>query len=229
MLIVIFYALLIGSLWIMITLKKNTLNKKSQKKEILIKCGASLGIVYLLFLSQRIFYLQGWPTGIRYDFPGKLGEMFAILILVTASMKLLSELSTGRILTLSFKAVYCLLFLLVIIQNNFFFPIRESAQQNAQKTILFTQNLMQVKEKTSSHPDYPIIFQSFNVLDFEPVYSLNFFLRAYKVQNKTMLKINGYTSQSFSDKSLEKSLTLGLEETSINGGFGGIRAITEHR
>ena len=222
LMIAISYAFIVFGITITAVLQKNTTKQmKNSVKKILIRCVAYLGCIYLIFLSQRLFYIQEWPTGIRYDFPGKLGEMFTLIILIDACLQLFNELNVRRYIMVCFKIGYCLSFSVLILQNNYFFDLRESARNNAQRTILFTQHVNRIKEETSFHPDYPIVFQSFNYLDFEPILSMKYFLQAYRVPNKILLNVNGYTSQSFPENTFEKGLALKLEQTSMNGGWVG--------
>ena len=222
LMIAISYVFIIFGLTITTVFQKNAANQiKNNVRKILIRCAAYLGCIYLIFLSQRIFYAQGWPTGLRYDFPGKLGEMFTLIFLIGACLQLFNELNVKRFVTLSFKFGYCILFSVLIIQNNYFFESRESARINAQRTNLFTKHINQIKEEVSFHPDYPIVFQSFEVLDYEPIFSTKYFLQANKVPNKIMLNANGYASQSFLENTLEKTLATKIEQTSLNGGWVG--------
>jgi len=222
LMIAVSYAFIIFGTTIITVLQKNVNRQvKNSVIKILMRCVAYLGCIYLFFLSQRLFYVQGWPTGMRYDLPGKLGEMFTLIILIDACTQLFNELNVGRSVTLFFKIGYCLLFIVIIFQNNYFFSSRESAQNNVQRTTHFTQHINQIKEETSSHPDYPVIFESFNVIDYEPILSMKYFLQANKVPNKILLNMNGYSSQSFSENTPDKSMALKLEQTSKNGGWIG--------
>jgi hypothetical protein len=201
--------------------KYSTDQLKNNNQKILKRCVAYLGCIYLIFLSQRLFYIQRWPTGIRYDFPGKLGEMFTLIILIEACLKLFKEFNVRKFIVDFFKIGYCFLFFFVIFENNCFLGLQKSAQENVQRTALFTDHINQIKEIASSYPDHAIVFQSFDAMDFEPILSIKYFLEAYNVHNKTYLKLNSYNSGSFSEGTRENSLALILEQTSKNGGWVG--------
>ena len=220
--IAISYAIIVFGLSIIVIFQKNkTKQIINNVRKILIKSVVYMGCVYLIFLSQRVFYAKGWPTGLRYDFPGKLAEMFTLIILITACLQLFKELNASKLLTPIFVFGYCLFFVVIIIQNNYFFESKGYARNNAQRTTLFTQHINQIKDEVAFHPEYPIIFQSYDVFDYEPVFSTKYFFQAYQVPNKVMVNINGYTSQSFPENSLEYSLASKLEKTSVNGGWVG--------
>jgi len=222
LMIAISYAIIVFGLSIIIIFQKNkTKQTKNNVRKILIQCVVYMGCVYLIFLSQRVFYAQGWPTGLRYDFPGKLAEMFTLIILITACLKLFKEMNTNKLLIPIFICGYYIFFVVIIIQNNYFFESKEYARNNAQRTTLFTQHINQIKDEVASHPEYPIIFQSYDVLDYEPVFSTKYFFQTYQVPNKVMVNINGYTSQSFPENSLGFSLASKLEQTNVNGGWVG--------
>lgn len=222
LMIAISYAIIVFGLSIIVFFQKDKSKQiKNNVRKILIKCVVYMGCVYLIFISQRIFYAQGWPTGLRYDFPGKLAEMFTLVILITACLQLFKEVSANKLLTPILIFGYCLFFVIIIIQNNYFFESKEYARNNAQRTTLFTQHINQIKDEVASHPEYPIIFQSYDELDYEPVFSVKYFFQTYQIPNKVMVNILGYTSQSFPKNSLGYSLASKLEQTSANGGWVG--------
>jgi hypothetical protein len=218
--IAISYALIIGGLSGQVSLLKNTPGQVKQNTyHIVLKCLIYIGCVYLLFLSQRVFYAQGWPTGLRYDFPGKLGEMFTLIILINTILEIFSILKTEKFTTLLFKCGYCCLFFITMVQNKYFAYSREYARDNVARTTHFSQYIQRIKRETSPHPDYPIIFQTYAELDFEPIFSTRYFLLANDMPNKVSIQMVDYSSQSFEENTLGRSLASKLEQTSQNGGW----------
>jgi hypothetical protein len=220
LIIAISYAFVMFGLSASYFIQKNTnIQVKKNIQKIVIRCIVYLGCIYLIFLSQRVFYAQAWPTGLRYDFPGKLGEMFTLIVLIDACLQLFKQLNAKEFSSQIFKYGYSFLFFLLIIQNNNFSYSKEYARDNVQRTVQFTQCIQNIKDQTSNHPEYPIIFQSYDALDFEPIFSTRYFLLANNVPNEVSIYIDGYASQSFEENTLGRSLASKLELTSASGGW----------
>lgn len=222
LIISISYILVIfGVMLISILQKQSSASQNNVTRKILLRCGCILFFIYLLFLSQRLFYIDRWPTAIRYDFPGKLGEMLTLFVLFHTCIQLLSVIKIrtfiSRILRIGFGC-FCII---IIFQNNLFHDLSNSAQNNVIRTKEFTSHIEQIQSKCLRHPEYPIIFQSYDALDFEPIMSVKYFLQAYQVKNPVFIYIYGYDNQSYPESSYESALAQKLENVSTNGGWIG--------
>jgi len=174
-----------------------------------------------LFLSQRIFYVQRWPTEIRYDFPGRIGSMATLIILINTCLLLFRRAQTRKLDLVLFRSGYVILFLIILIQNNRFYSLREYSRENVRRTTIFTQHIETIAKTAHNYPDYPIIFESFDVMDYEPIFSVKYFLTAFGVSNDISINLNGYSNQSFDVGTSGKRLAERLEEISTEGAIEG--------
>jgi len=216
------YAFIAAGLWFIPLLHKKEFPESQRRvNKILLRSVLYLGSVYLFFLSQRVFYADRWPTGIRYDFPGKLGEMVALIILINTCLLLFERCKMRKFDLAVFKFGYGILFLIIIVQNNFYYDLIASAENNVQRTSIFTQHINQIKQETEAHPENIIVLQSFDAMDNEPILSVKYFLEAYGVTNEVAIQVNQYTSSMYPEHSSERALALKLEQISAQGGWDG--------
>ncbi|BCX14772.1 MAG: hypothetical protein KatS3mg088_455 [Patescibacteria group bacterium] len=186
----------------------------------------SNGVVFLFFflifgyMSQIVFYSGGFPTGIRYDFPGVL---FKYLFWLTSFyIFILSFESFLYEYKFSFKNFIVLVsrFLLVVIllyevatkgYSNLILVERKAREI----TNAFNNKVIDLSSIANNNPDYLIIFRSENPWDYEPIFSMQRFLEFQGVKNLIVLK---YTDSDFENRSgLTKFLSEELFEVSKNG------------
>lgn len=171
-------------------------------------------VLLLTFISQYAFYSGKWPAGNRYDFPGAL--CLPIFILVTAI--LLREI--GTVVTDSvywrhrvsglFPAVLC-----ILIIGNGYGPLRNESRINAEKTQIFTNNMVKIAEVLHKNPSSVLVFVSHGAWDLEPVYSTPLFLQAYGVKNPFYLYV--YQHPQHATAGFEQELTSQLLSLSAKG------------
>jgi len=199
--------------------------EKRAVRKIILECIAYLLVVYILFLSQRVFYTQRWPTEIRYDFPGRLGEVATLVILIYTCLQLFKKIGISQFDQVFFRAGYVALFAIVIFQNNYFSAARAYTQDNVRRTVQFAQQIEYIKHETLDFPEYPIIFESHDVMDHEPIFSVKIFLSAYGVRNPISIRMHGYSSQSMDIDPSVKGLAENMERVSKEGGINGFVAL----
>jgi hypothetical protein len=187
------------------------------RHEIKFLCLAE-GVLLLLWYSQFAFYNGAWPLGGRYDFPGVLARDFAYLLFAYLPIRLMRR----RLRMQQF--VYALLggtMVLWIVMVGFpgFKAINGYAQINSATTNLFAQSLLGIVEETKRSPNIPIVFESHEVWDYEPIYSLRRFLSTYGVKNRLALKLEGYTEGAHKSR-IEVVLEARLKDLSRKGERG---------
>jgi len=170
---------------------------------------------YFVFISQYVFYNGDWPNHSRYDFPGVLViPMFYVTLIVFVNF-LLARSETPKLVTNLLK--YGIIVLLVVITaKSSFLEIRARVRDNATKTIVFTTRIESIKAKSLSNPSTPIVIESGNPWDYEPIFAYAEFLKAYGVKNDLYLRLHGYSNKTVKP-GLEEQLTVYLEHVEKEG------------
>lgn len=174
----------------------------------------------LVYFSQFVFYLGKWPTSVmRYDFPGIFaGEVFwlsclyAVYAFSTESsfLKNRIRLYISRTLILVFFG-----YLVFLTAKSGYSALINATKANADKTVAFTKTLVEVLNQAKKYPDYKIIMKSNNPWDYEPVFSLDRFLRFEGVENS--LAVDYEEPVSATNDALLSSLSKTLNELSTEG------------
>jgi hypothetical protein len=187
------------------------------RHEIKFLCWAE-AILLLLWYSQFVFYNGVWPHGGRYDFPGVLAGDLAYLLFAYLLIRLMRwRFRTQQVLYALLGGTIVLWIVLVGFSE--FRAINGYAQFNRTRTNLFTQSLLRIVEETKRSPDIPIVFESHDVWDYEPIYSLRRFLSTYGVKNRLALKLEGYTEGAHKNR-IEVVLEASLKNLSRKGERG---------
>lgn len=186
----------------------------------------SSGVIFLFFflifgyMSQIVFYSGGFPTGIRYDFPGVLFKylfwLTSLYIFILSFQFYFSGFKSSFNNFILFFSRFLLIFILsyeVAIKgySNLILVERKAREI----TNAFNNKVIDLSSIANNNPDYLIIFRSENPWDYEPVFSLQRFLRFRAVKNLIILK---YTDENFeTSSSLNKLLSEELFKVSRNG------------
>lgn len=181
-------------------------------------------VMLAVFASQYVFYFGIWPIGAmpRYMFPGMLAKHFAIFLFFAVVARMIRIKSPGlRSGVWIVYLVAALYFLKFSVQD--FSVNRAASKEMAANTNSFTTRLNEALDFLREHPSAALILSSNSVLDYEPLYSIERFVRASGLANPVALKLNGYSSGTFSKDSqrLAFMLTGALEriQHSGEGGF----------
>jgi len=207
----------------------HTWNVRDEQKRFLLTSlnGYIWAMVVLLavFASQYVFYYGVWPDGAvpRYMFPGVLAKHFAIFIFFVVAAKIISIkpfVLRGVIVVVYLMAA--LYFMKLSVQD--FNSNRTASKVMAANSISFTARLNEALGFLRAHPSAALIMSSNSVLDYEPLYSIERFVRASGLTNPVALKLNGYSSENYSyskdSERLAFMLTGSLEKIQHSGGSG---------
>jgi hypothetical protein len=181
-----------------------------------------------IYVSQYVFYDGRWPSGQwccgRYDFPGiltiPLAYYFGYYWLV-ASARILGA-PAPAVIVARVGAAAALLWMV----NGRTFPLYMAARHTVADTMVFTGKLERLAQRCNEHPDWPVVFDSHNVWDYEPIESLQKFLAVYGVHSPIFLRLE-FSSESFAAGSLERNLTVAMETRSREGGWMMLRPYGE--
>jgi hypothetical protein len=193
----------------------------SQKLKAYVAAAVILLLVYssqFVFYSGDFLYNEG-----RYLFPTVLARDVSILIASIIITKLIVG-NTGRS---SWGAVASLItagcFLFATVAGWDWDHNRLSAQQRVIESKEFTGKVQAGAAFLKEHPSAALILNSHSAWDFEPVYSINQYMRAAGISNPIALKINNYSSDALRRDSnpLVPVLAADLEDVQAKGGKGG--------
>jgi hypothetical protein len=181
-----------------------------------------------LFVSQYVFYDGRWPSGAwccgRYDFPGILTIWLAYYFgyyWMVATARLLGA-PAPAVIVARVGAAAALLWMI----HGRTFPLYHAALHTVDETTVFTTKLERLAVRCNEHPDWPVVFDSHDVWDYEPIESLQKFLAVYGVHSPVFLRLE-YSSNGFAPGSLEHQLTTTMEKRSREGGFMMLRPYGE--
>lgn len=169
----------------------------SDKKDDYIKYIRQYTIITLLltglYLSQMIFYHGQWPAGNRYDFPGVLTIPFFYLFTILTAVNILYLLNVPkRIIDGIVVCTIILFYLASPYQLDELSKMRQASWHNVERTVTFTNNIHSIVREVKDNPEIPLIFESFDVLDYEPIFSVRWFLLANGLQNPMYLYTHPY-------------------------------------
>lgn len=190
-------------------------SKKRIRFVILNKFSVFLTLFsYLVYLSQFVFYSGGWPSGWRYDFPGILSKYIFWL----SSLYLFARAVKGSYIfdkTLkNFIVLFSYLFffstLLVFVPLRGYYTLIRAQENTVKYTNLFTENVLTLAREVRDKDNRVIIFRADNPWSYEPIFSLERFLRFEGIKNKIVLDYED------GDLSKRDRLTKQLSESLIN-------------
>ncbi len=207
----------------------HTWKVRDELKEFLLK-GLNayiwaMVVLLAVFASQYVFYYGVWPAGAvpRYMFPGMLAKHFAIFLLFIVVTKIIS-IKPFRLRGVVW-VVYLMASLYVLkLSVQDFNANRTASKEMVTNSISFTTRLNEALDFLRAHPSAGLILSSNNVLDYEPLFSIERFVRASGLTNPVALKLNGYSSEDYSyskdSERLAFTLTESLEKIQNFGGSG---------
>lgn len=205
-------SLLLTFLFYLLALKKaKSVNlTKPTLQFVLVQIGC-LG----MFITQFIFYNGYWPDHNRYDFPGVLylPIYFIALVVFLKSVLEKTKLAPQNIFAM-IVAVYIGVICIIVMRG--VVGIQVAVEQNVVNTTAYTSRIKQLAIVLSKDPTTPVILESANVWDYEPIYSYTVFLRAHGVNNPFFLKLNGYDSETV-NPGLEHNLAKELKTIEKQG------------
>jgi len=177
---------------------------------------------YLAYVSQFVFYYGNWPRGWRYDFPGILSKyVFWLSSLYLFSKAVKDSYIFDKTLKNFIAMFSCLLFfgtLLFLVSMRGYSNLISAEIKNAKYTNLFTENMLNLARKAREQDSKVIIFRADDPWSYEPIFSLERFLRLEGVRNKIVLD---YEDNDLSKRGgLTKKLSERLLNLSRDGDYG---------
>lgn len=200
---------ILGILILLLCVLYLTLKSKTELRRAYLKSLFWIAVLFLVCFSQVVFYQGRWPDNTRYDFPGILYIPAAIFVLFLLTEKICEYLRVKNHLFVSKTSFIIVLFLLIFSRG--YSPIMSSIMNNINTTNDFQNKLGRIVSTVKSYPEYAIVLESGNVWDYEPIFSYQIYLRAYGVNNPIILRLHGYSPESFG-----QDLNKGLANTLIN-------------
>ena len=200
------------------------LGSQGAKKMIQVIAHSRTVLLLMLFLTVsylfQIFYYSdysgGWPTNIRYDFPGIISkQLFWIVCLIFISQ--IANAANNKFIILAMRSIKILIVLFLIYSsiNSGFQHIINSSKGNVLATSHFTSKIRELSRLSSANPTYPVVIRSIKFSDFEPIHSMERYIKYLNIKNPLYLD---YTDYNFSSRTgLSKQLTLDLIDLSTKG------------
>lgn len=173
--------------------------------------------LFAVYAAQFIFYNGKWPGSVsRYQFPGILAFHFSILIGLVAVTRLIELSWPGRRKLVALIQLVPALWLVIasvgIISDN-----RRISLETVRATSEFDAKLQVVAGYLGRNPEKPLIINTFSVSDYEPVFSMERFVRARGLANPVAIRMNGYAPAQYRPDSLEGILSTALARISEVG------------
>jgi hypothetical protein len=148
------------------------------------------------YLGSVFFYNCDIPRGTHYEFPVTLLSTCGLFLVIALAMRFVAEC---WVFVKKYAAVFYsaagLLCLVLTLQTNPVQQLRANATDIRDNTQAFRDKLNKLISDARAKPDLPIEFVSFGFNDFEPVSSVQRFLRAFGVQNKMVLNVHNLVEQ----------------------------------
>jgi hypothetical protein len=182
---------------------------------LVARCAFATFSMSALFLSQYVFYSGQWSKASRFAFPGRLVEpAFYILLFYFAC-----ELS--NIITFPWfnrktigGALFGLLMTLTLISG---WKLPSATADNAARTKLFEEAVSDTTEILAMWPGRPVVVESYNPWDLEPIVSILTYLKAHQILNPIFLQTHYFPSDDEKKNFDYKVLGAIVEHESIEG------------
>ena len=174
-----------------------------------------------IYSLQYFFYSGQWPEGSsgRYYFPGILARDLAILAtfaLVIKTLKL-SKLSFPKALALEIALAAVLVYLAPSYLSN-----RQASIATVQMTAAFFDKYTSIVSFLKDHPELPVIINTHAAFDFEPIHSIQIYLKSSGLKNRISINAKNLSLDNLVSDSLERGLAgviVGLSKQDSSGRF----------
>lgn len=189
--------------------------RRAHARSFLESGGLLIALLFLGLLthvSQFVFYRGAYPTNMRYDFPGAFVVPFCLLAGYLFVRRTLVLFGIPRVVNGVVVGAVTVLLLSIIVQKGYA-PLTNHLQAIRYQSHAFGEQIIKTANKCKKRSQRPILFDSYNIWDFERIASIRRFLLAHGVRNPMMLRIN-YSAAEFPEGSLERRLAQQLEEVS---------------
>lgn len=187
-----------------------------------------------LFFSQYVFYFGRWPHVYeqRYLFPGIIFQYVAVLLFVNLLARIASKFKSARALS-QFVVLSGFVFFMGLIKISGIgrgFPEstkielngysrlpeiasnRSAAEKRVDETIEFTRKISDITANLINNPPAAIVFNSHSAGDYEPLFSIERFVRAADISVPIAINFDGYSVKSYPDNPLATDLVETLDD-----------------
>jgi hypothetical protein len=176
----------------------------------------AIALLVGLHVSQVVFYNGHWPPGVaRYYFPGALVAPLLLFVGYRLAVRALQlvRLPAPLVALVRLAAVGLLIWSL----PPRFAALRAAAAKSVRFTGAFTAKVDEIAAAHRRHPDWPIVFESREVWDFEFLHSVQQFLRYANVEAPVYLTLVGYGPDTFGQGTLERQLSEWMTHNARDG------------
>ena len=179
----------------------------------LVMPAAVVAFAFIMWLSQVAFY-NGWPpTDGRYYFPGGLAAPLAIYACYVAAARTAKFFDARAAIVVRGLALVFIGWRLWTSD----YALRAQATQRRNLSTDISKRLGRVIKAARKNPTAPIVCVSNSVWAYEPVVSLQLFLRHAHITNPVYM-MQRFTPADFPEGSLERSLAEGMDQIAREGG-----------
>ncbi len=182
-----------------------------------------------IYSLQYFFYSGQWPEGSsgRYYFPGILARDLAILAtfaLVISILKL-AKLSYPKPLTIEIALAAILVYIAPSHTLN-----RQASIETVQQTTAFFDKYTSIVSFLKDHPELPVIINTHAAFDFEPIHSIQIYLKSSGLKNRVSINAQNLTLQNLAPDSLERGLAgviINLSRQDSSGRFVPLESVDQ--
>jgi hypothetical protein len=171
----------------------------------------------VVYASQYVIYNGNWPLPwpSRYQFPGILAFHFAILLGVVVCVRLVEAITLRSWPVLAVQLVAAAG--LVVASVSFLNLNRSGSLAFVKATRRFEHNMSAIVDNLRAHPSNVLIINYHHALDFEPIHSIQRFVRAAGIANPVAVRPGGSTIEKAERNPLHEQLVAVLLDISKNG------------
>lgn len=192
---------------------------KDKHKNLLTAGVISSGIIAfcaMIFLSQYVFYNGDWPNSSRYDFPGVLVIPVYCIVFLMFWYRVLQTYTMPRVaLDGLWYGAWAGLICITIMRG--YVATLVKVADNVRVTRAYTKQIQETAKILKEQPTRAVVIESGNPWDYEPIYAVSKFLRAYGAKNTLYLRMHNYSPNNVG-QGLEKQLATELLDLQTNGG-----------
>ncbi len=185
-----------------------------------------LAVILFIYLSQYVFYNGKWPHNGHYDFPGMLTVPFFYLLILHTLSEVCKIMKISGIYNWGIRIFVITVLFFQFYPMNKYKHLRKVSYENQKFTTELKRTLGGIVEECKAQPDTPILIESLDVWDYEPIWSIRIFLSVKGIENPMYLRLNGYSGNSFTS-GRKKILADALQRISENGGWAGYLPLSQ--
>jgi hypothetical protein len=158
--------------------------------KLTIKTATYITGLFILYLTQNIYYHGILPTQTRYDFPAMLFAPIAFLVLYNYVLTIMNIQNRRK--SHVNGVIFTILFIFLMYTKGFSVLISK-VNQNVDETITYTRHLRNIVSVLQNQPQSPLVLESYSPLDFDALQNYELFLHTYYgLKNPIIVRIHDY-------------------------------------